>query len=109
VAIGLALDTTYSYLAGLLGKGPWRRVLDLLTSLGLVLYVPQLDNQEAILRGLEEFRTHLGGRLTIILLADIGQGRETNQIDPGTLRAALEELRRLAPAAWPAAQPALAS
>ena len=109
VAIGLALDTTYSYLAGLLGKRPWRRVLDLLTSLGLVLYVPQLDNQEAILRGLEEFRTHLGGRLTILLLADIGQGRETNQIDPGILRAALEELRRFAPAAWPAAQPALAS
>ena len=35
-----------------------------------------LDNQEAILRGLEEFRTHLGGRLTILLLSDIGQGWE---------------------------------
>lgn len=108
VAIGLALDTTYSYLAGLLGKRPWQRVLDLLTSLGFVLYVPQLDHQEALLRGLEEFRTHLGGRLTILLLADIGHGLETNQIDPGTLRAALEELRRLAPAVWPAAQPAWA-
>ncbi|MGD0216693.1 MAG: 3-dehydroquinate synthase [Desulfobaccales bacterium] len=109
VAIGLALDTTYSYLAGLLGERPWRRVLNLLTRLGFALYVPQLDNEEAILRGLEEFRTHLGGRLTILLLSDIGRGLETNEIDPGTLGAALEELRGFAPAVWPAVRPALAS
>ncbi|MGB7912701.1 MAG: 3-dehydroquinate synthase [Desulfobaccales bacterium] len=109
VAIGLALDTTYSYLAGLLGERPWRRVLNLLTRLGFALYVPQLDNEEAILRGLEEFRTHLGGRLTILLLSDIGRGLETNEIDPGTLGAALEEVRGFAPAVWPAVQPALAS
>ncbi len=108
VAIGVALDTTYSYLAGLLGHLPWRRVLDLLTSLGFGLYVPQLDNQEAIRQGLEEFRTHLGGRLTILLLADIGQGLETNEIDPGILMAAIEELRGLAPAVWPVAQSAWA-
>ena len=108
VAIGLALDTTYSYLAGLLGERPWRRVLNLLTRLGFALYVPQLDNEEAILRGLEEFRTHLGGRLTILLLSDIGQGLETNEIDPGTLMASIDLLRRLAPSVWPADQPALA-
>src|SRR4029453_13995795 len=35
VAIGLALDTTYSYLSGFLAEGDWRRVIGLLTGLGL--------------------------------------------------------------------------
>lgn len=108
VAIGVALDCTYSYLAGLLGKSSWRRVMDLLTNLGFALYVPQLEDQEAILRGLEEFRTHLGGRLTILLLWDIGQGLEVNEIEPRTLLAAIDRLRQFALARRPASQPAMA-
>ena len=96
VAIGVALDTTYSYLAGLLQKSSWQRVLDLLTNLGFALYVPQLDNLPAILPGLEDFRAHLGGRLTIMLLWDIGQGLEVNDMEPQTVMAAIDLLRHTA-------------
>ena len=40
VAIGLALDTTYSYLAGLLGERPWRRVLELVNQAGFCAVRP---------------------------------------------------------------------
>ncbi len=95
VAVGIALDTTYSYLAGLLPKVAWHRVLELLTNLGFTLYVPQLDQRGAILQGLEDFRAHLGGRLTVMLLWDIGQGMEAHEIDQQTVRAALDLLRRI--------------
>ena len=96
VAIGIALDTTYSYLAGLLQKKAWQRVLDLLANLGFALYVPQLDNLPSILQGLEDFRAHLGGRLTIMLLWDIGQGLEVNDMEPQTVMAAINLLRQMA-------------
>ena len=96
VAIGLALDATYSYLAGLLPPGAWQRVMDLLANLGLPLYAPQLDDREAVFQGLEEFRVQLGGRLTITLLREIGQGLETNAMDSHTVAAAIDRLRSIA-------------
>jgi 3-dehydroquinate synthase len=39
--------------------------------------------------GLEEFREHLGGRLTITLLRAIGEVTEVHAIDPSLLRRAL--------------------
>lgn len=96
VAIGVALDTTYSYLAGLLPKSAWQRVVGLLSRLGFPLYVPQMYDPRALLLGLEEFRTHLGGRLTVMLLWEIGQGLEAYDLDPETIMAAIDLLRRIA-------------
>ncbi len=96
VAVGLALDTTYSYLSGLLPKRAWQRVLELLMNLGFALYVPELHDRRAVLQGLEEFRAHLGGRLTIMLLWEIGQGLEANEIEPETIMAAIDLLRQVA-------------
>lgn len=95
VAVGIALDTTYAYLAGLVQKAAWRRVLELLTDLGFTLYVPQLDRRGAILQGLEDFRAHLGGRLTVMLLWDIGQGLEVHEMDQRMVMAAMDLLRRI--------------
>ncbi|MBD2502098.1 3-dehydroquinate synthase [Anabaena azotica] len=88
VAIGIALDTTYSYLAGFLSKLEWRRVLHLLQALGFNLYVSALveglhqpNHPQSLFRGLSEFREHLGGELTITLLQKIGQGIEVHQVD----------------------------
>jgi 3-dehydroquinate synthase len=108
VAIGLALDTTYSYLSGLLPKGAWQRILDLLGNLGFALYVPHLQDRGAILKGLEEFRTHLGGRLAIMLLWEIGQGLEANEIEPETVMAAIDLLRQISLEERPAAGKRLA-
>jgi 3-dehydroquinate synthase len=78
VAIGIALDVSYSRLAGLLDARSAERVLKLLQRLGFELFAKELLQQNGegrleILEGLEEFRQHLGGRLTISLLAEIGQ------------------------------------
>ncbi|MBW4677912.1 MAG: 3-dehydroquinate synthase [Desmonostoc geniculatum HA4340-LM1] len=88
VAIGIALDTTYSYLTGKLLQSEWQRILVTLKKLGFTLYIPALaeqldrpDHPNCIFRGLTEFREHLGGKLTITLIEGIGQGIEVNQVD----------------------------
>ena len=45
-----------------------------------------------VLEGLEEFREHLGGELTITLLSDIGRGLEVHSMDIGHVRQALQDL-----------------
>jgi 3-dehydroquinate synthase len=95
VAIGMALDVTYSCLAGELPQPEWDRVIALLEQLGLPIYVPELE-EDALLTGLQEFREHLGGRLTVMLLENIGQGREVHAIDPDLVRAAAGLLRERA-------------
>ncbi|MDO8993062.1 MAG: 3-dehydroquinate synthase, partial [Daejeonella sp.] len=84
VAMGMALDTVYSNLSGHLTDAESHRVLDLLIKLGFELSHPIMQisaNNSAILSGLEEFREHLGGELTIMLLNGIGKGLEVHQID----------------------------
>jgi 3-dehydroquinate synthase len=86
VAIGLALDTRYSVLAGLLPEGTEIRVAVLLEHLGFRLWHPTLESRDhrdrlVVLAGLEEFREHLGGRLTITLLEGVGRGLEVHSMD----------------------------
>jgi 3-dehydroquinate synthase len=94
VAIGVALDARYSVLAGLLAPGGEARVAALLERLGFRLWHPALaapgpDGRPAILAGIEEFREHLGGDLTITLLADIGVGVEVGAMDPALVAGAI--------------------
>ena len=101
VAIGIELDTRYSVLAGLLDAPSAARVRALLRTLGLALWHPALDargagGRRAVLDGLADFQTHLGGRLTITLLAGIGQGVEVHEMDHGLLDRALDAMRAAA-------------
>jgi len=91
VAIGIALDSTYSYLTGRLSEGDWRRVLALFDALELAVHVPAL-RPEAVLSGLNEFREHLGGRLTIMLLEGVGRGLEVHEMDARTVARSIELL-----------------
>jgi 3-dehydroquinate synthase len=93
VALGLALDSTYSYLAGLLPQSQWQRILTTLRTLGFELYDPCLDVEHGLLDGLEEFREHLGGLLNIMLIWDIGQGMEVHEIEPDLVRQSLTILQ----------------
>jgi 3-dehydroquinate synthase len=95
VAVGLALDVTYSCLAGWLSREEWARVITVLDQLGLPTYAPELDRGE-LLAGLKEFREHLGGRLTVMLLETIGLGREVHTMDPDLIRTAVGVLRHRA-------------
>jgi 3-dehydroquinate synthase len=95
VAIGIALDTVYSSQLGWLTETDAHRVLTTLRTLGFSLYHPLLgaDNSEKVLRGLTEFREHLGGQLTIMLLQGIGHGVEVHEMDAEGVRQAIATLR----------------
>jgi 3-dehydroquinate synthase len=102
VAVGIALDSTYSYLAGLLERSAWQQILNLLRALGFSLCVPELAEQlnrphesRSLFRGLEEFREHLGGKLTLTLLSSIGRGMEVHQIDLSLYEKAIVQLSSL--------------
>lgn len=81
VAIGIALDSIYSNLAGFLNDDNLKKILSLLGKIGFDLGHIVLDREEELFQGLNEFREHLGGRLTIMLLSDIGTGINVNVID----------------------------
>ena len=88
VAIGIALDTHYSVLSGLLDGEADERVSQLLEQLGFELWhpcleIPNSNGQLQVLQGLNDFREHLGGELTITLLQDLGTGVEVHSIDSG--------------------------
>lgn len=98
VATGMALDIIYARRAGFLEASAAERVLRLLERLGFTLFAPDLlleaaPGKLAVLAGLEEFREHLGGRLAITLLRDIGAGFEVNELDPALVREAILELQ----------------
>jgi 3-dehydroquinate synthase len=96
VAVGIALDCVYSHLSGRLSKQALDQILDLYAVLGLPVTHPllQVRNDESpLLHGLEEFREHLGGKLTITLLNDIGKGEEVHEMDGALIRQASEWLK----------------
>ena len=99
VAIGIALDVLYSGHAGLLDARSTGRILALLTRLGFELHANELhytdsEHRLVLLKGLEEFREHLGGELTITLLSAIGRGIEVHDMDHALIRRALDDLRQ---------------
>src|SRR5688572_9470610 len=97
VAIGIALDVIYSRRVGYIDSATETRILRLLEVLGFELFASELlhvdaQNQSIILGGLEEFREHLGGELTITLLRTIGQGFEVHNIDTAQMLQSIREL-----------------
>ena len=95
VAIGIALDSAYAWLKGMLPESDWRRIYNLLENLGFGLYVPELESPD-LLQGLTEFREHLGGELSITLLAGIGRAVQVNHMDEEVIAEAVAELRQAA-------------
>lgn len=84
VAMGIALDSTYSFLTGMLTEQELHRILNVLVYLSFDISNPFIqinDTESPILRGLAEFQEHLGGKLTITLLTNLGTGKEVYQMD----------------------------
>jgi len=99
VAIGIALDVIYSKFMGFISASTAERILNLLERLGFDLFANELlhvDSSGAVmvLKGLEEFREHLGGELTITLLKEIGRGFEVHEMKIATVLAAIQELQQ---------------
>ena len=97
VAIGMAVDLVYSVHIGLLDRRTAEEILDLIHEVGFDLWSPWLDREQrgrpVILAGLEEFREHLGGKLTITLVPEIGDKLEVHEMDEEAILKSLEELK----------------
>lgn len=95
VATGLAIDVVYSAMTGRLPGSDAQRVLAILENLGFRLHDEALNTPE-LFDGLEEFREHLGGRMSITLLEGIGQPCQVHEIDLDRMSDAVAHLRALA-------------
>lgn len=97
VAVGMALDGLYANALGLLSDADSERVISLLLRLGFNLCPPELSLKDAhgrsrVLLGLEEFRQHLGGQLSIPMLSCIGTSVDLHEIDDALMEQALLRL-----------------
>ncbi len=101
VAVGIALDVVYARRMGFLSASSAERVIKLIEDLGFDIFANELlhvDSEGAlmVLKGLEEFREHLGGRLTITLLREIGTGFEVHEMHSSPVVASIRELEERA-------------
>jgi 3-dehydroquinate synthase len=100
VAVGICLDATYSWQQGLLAEAEWRRIIDVFHAVGLPAYAPELidslqhaGTSRSVLSGLEEFREHLGGQLTIMLIRGIGKPYEVHTMDEPAIINSMQVLK----------------
>ena len=86
VAIGLVLDSQYAEHLGWIEPGEAASLRHALQTCGFQLDVPELlitlgDHRPALLQGLDEFREHLGGILTLTLPCPVGARGEIHEVD----------------------------
>lgn len=100
VAIGIALDVVYAHHIGLITVSDLNQIIDVLETIGFDLHIPleTTEDIETLLNGIEEFREHLGGQLTITLISGIGLKHDVHEIDRNKMREAVTMLNRMAKA-----------
>ena len=99
VAVGIALDALYAACIGLLPEAQALRILRTLRTCGLPVTAPECLQKNrrdhlVLLDGLEEFRAHLGGELTLTLPAPLGSRIEIHTVDETVMAACIRELAR---------------
>lgn len=94
VAKGIGLDVMYAYLQDLIPHEVMDRIITVMEELGFRLDIPLQNEKElsVLLEGIEEFREHLGGKLTITLLSGIGQKHDVHQIDMDCMKDAVRKV-----------------
>lgn len=94
VGIGILIDVQYAALIGLAPGELVTTVHECLDRLGLPCACDALGDEDRLLEGLERFREHLGGRLTITLVSDVGVPVDVHEIDEQAMRQAIRLVRR---------------
>ncbi len=102
VGIGMLLDSRYAFLQGMLAETDFDRISRVLAALGLPrwhdqLVAPGRASGPALLDGLEDFREHLGGELTVTLVSGIGRAVEVHEMHEPSILAALDWMRATRP------------
>ena len=94
VAIGISLDCAYAVQKGVLNRNTFHRIIKTFLKLNFDLFHSQLLTPKQttinpnLLIGLDEFREHLGGNLTITLIKEVGKSFEVNHIDHNAMNKA---------------------
>lgn len=101
VAIGLGADILYAAATGLVSRADALRVIGCLKDAGFRMWEPELNRRDGsgrpeVFAGLARFREHLGGELTLVLPAPLGNSREIHDVDLDVMTQCLTELERLA-------------
>ncbi len=91
VSIGITLDSYYAWQLSLITRAELDRIITALINCGLPVWSPYLETTDSsgrleIENGLEEFRLHLGGRLTFTMPDGIGQKCERHEMDFDIIR-----------------------
>jgi 3-dehydroquinate synthase len=105
VAIGVAIDSVYSSRVHGFPQADAARVLLCLADLGFPLGHPALSESERLFAGMEEFRQHLGGELTLTMLRGVGAPIDVHEVDPTEMLASIEEVVEFARKHCPEARP----
>lgn len=94
VAKGIVLDVTYTYIMGFIKKQVWKKIIAVFDAIGFELHIPtETDGElDQLLVGIQEFREHLGGQLTITLISDIGKQYDVHEIDLNRMKKAVRML-----------------
>lgn len=95
VAIGVAIDCLYSSRVFGFPESEALEVCRCLARIGVTLWHPSLYPIDRLMQGLEEFRQHLGGRLTITMLRGVGEPINVHEIDESAMIASIEQLHEL--------------
>ena len=101
VSVGMCLDILYSVRKGWLPAAEAERIVSVLKALGLPVFHPLLsrrteDGACEVLKGLEAFREHLGGHLTVLMLTGIGRGKDVHEIDASLMEECIREMQEAA-------------
>jgi 3-dehydroquinate synthase len=102
VAIGVAIDLLYAVEIGRAARAEVDPILATLAACGFRLWDEILDLRDAaglrsVYAGLEQFREHLGGELTLAMPDGLGQRKDVNTFDLAACEKALAALRRWRP------------
>lgn len=102
VAIGVAIDLCYAVEIGRVARAEVEPVLAALATCGFRLWDECLDlrdqhGRRAVLAGLEQFREHLGGELTLAMPDGLGARRDIGEFDEARCERALKALRGFRP------------
>jgi 3-dehydroquinate synthase len=98
VSVGLMLDATYAFLSGWLDADELARIRAGLRAADLPIWHPLMerrlpDGRLELLLGLDRFREHLGGELSVTLPHGLGAHREVSEMDGRQIEQALASLK----------------
>ena len=101
VATGVALDSCYAAMKGWITGTEADTICRGLRQSGLALWHDELERRSPdrseleILKGLDDFREHLGGELCVTFPRGIGKGFEVHEMDFALIEKAVQCLKRL--------------